>query len=376
MDYRDYYKALGVERDADADTIKRAWRRIARKHHPDVDDSADASERFKAAGEAYEVLKDPEKRAAYDALGAGWHQGEAFRPPPDWQARDFDFSGGGYTEADPGAFSAFFEELFGRRARGFQAEPGATAGAGPGDARFAAAGQDQHATLTVDLRDSFHGATRKLTLQVPEIGADGRMRLRDRTLSVTIPKGIAEGQTIRLKGQGGAGIGGGPAGNLYLDIAFAPDPVYTVAGRDLTRDLPVAAWEAALGARVGLPTPAGPVEVTVPAGARPGQKLRLRGRGLPGTPPGDLFATLRIVAPKAGSAAQRADAREYDAVVAAGEQVTAGLMALTLQEMGVPARSWQGWQVPVRTTAAHGAARIEAIETEGLTASSARACTR
>ncbi len=231
MEYRDYYKALGIERDASADEIKRAWRKIARKHHPDVDASPQAADRFKAAGEAYEVLKDPEKRAAYDELGANWQSGEAFRPPPDWESRDFGFTGGGYTESDPQGFSSFFEELFGRHGQGR-----ATGGAGrkAGGGRFQAAGQDQHATLTVDLRDSFQGATRALTLQIPEFGADGTVQLRDRTLSVNIPKGIAEGQTIRLKGQGGPGLGGGPAGDLYLDIAFAPDPLYRVDGRDLT----------------------------------------------------------------------------------------------------------------------------------------------
>jgi curved DNA-binding protein len=315
MEYRDYYKALGIERDASADEIKRAWRKIARKHHPDVDASPQAADRFKAAGEAYEVLKDPEKRAAYDELGANWQSGEAFRPPPDWESRDFGFTGGGYTESDPQGFSSFFEELFGRHGQGR-----ATGGAGrkAGGGRFQAAGQDQHATLTVDLRDSFQGATRALTLQIPEFGADGTVQLRDRTLSVIIPKGIAEGQTIRLKGQGGPGLGGGPAGDLYLDIAFAPDPLYRVDGRDLTIDLPIAPWEAALGAKVKLPTPGGPVEARVPSGARPGQKLRLKGRGLPGKTPGDLYAVLSIANPPVRTEAERAafeklrDAFDFD----------------------------------------------------------------
>jgi curved DNA-binding protein len=309
MEYRDYYKALGVGREASADEIKRAYRKLARQYHPDVNTGAGAADRFRAAGEAYEVLKDPEKRAAYDQLGEGWQPGQAGRPPPGWQARDFGHAGGDGGR-DAQGFSTFFEELFGRRAR-----PAGTAAEGSG---FRAAGADQHATLTVDLRDSYHGATRGVTLQIPEVGPDDTLRLRERTLSVTIPKGIAEGQTIRLRGQGRPGPGGGPAGDLYLDIVFAPDPVYTVDGRDLTRDLPVAAWEAALGARVTLPTPGGTVEVSVPAGARSGQRLRLKGRGLPGQPPGDLFATLRIVAPNPATGAQRQawealrDAHDFD----------------------------------------------------------------
>jgi curved DNA-binding protein len=293
MEYKDYYKILGVERGATQDEIKRAYRKLARASHPDVNKEAGAEAKFKEAGEAYEVLKDPEKRAAYDELGANWKQGQEFRPPPNWDA-GFEFSGGGYTQADASQFSDFFEGLFGgmRGARG--------GGAGFGTRReFHAQGEDHHAKIEIDLADAYTGAKRAITLRMPEVDAQGHVTVKDRTLNVTIPKGIREGQHIRLAGQGAPGMGKGPAGDLYLEVRFAPDPIYRVEGKDVYLDLPVAPWEAALGAAIKAPTPAGPVMLKVPPNSTKGRTMRLKGRGLPGSPPGDLHAVLKIVLPPA-----------------------------------------------------------------------------
>ena len=293
MEYKDYYKILGVERGATQDEIKRAYRKMARAYHPDVNKEEGAEAKFKDAGEAYEVLKDPEKRAAYDELGANWKQGQDFRPPPNWDA-GFEFSGGGYTNTDASQFSDFFEQMFGgmRGARG--------GGASFGEHReFHAQGQDHHAKIEIDLRDAFSGAKRAITLRVPEVDPQGHVVVKDRTLNVTIPKGIREGQHIRLAGQGAPGMGKGPAGDLYLEVRFAPDPLYRVEGKDITIDLPVAPWEAALGASVKVPTPEGAVMLKIPPGSIKGRTMRLKGRGLPGKPPGDMHAVLKIVLPPA-----------------------------------------------------------------------------
>jgi curved DNA-binding protein len=293
MEYKDYYKILGVERDATQDEIKRAYRKLARTFHPDVNKEAGAEAKFKDAGEAYEVLKDPEKRAAYNELGANWKQGQDFRPPPNWDA-GFEFSGGGYTNADASQFSDFFEQMFG----GMR---GARAGGGgySGSREFHAQGQDHHAKIEIDLADAFSGTKRAVTLRMPEVDLQGHVVVKDRTLNVTIPKGAREGQHIRLAGQGAPGIGKGPAGDLYLEVRFAPDPLYRVEGKDITLDLPVAPWEAALGASVKVPTPAGLVMLKIPPNSTKGRTMRLKGRGLPGKPPGDFYAVLKIVLPPA-----------------------------------------------------------------------------
>jgi curved DNA-binding protein len=302
MEFKDYYQILGVERDADQDEIKRSYRKLARKFHPDVSKEADAEARFKELGEAYEVLKDPEKRAAYDQLGANWQSGQDFRPPPDWDA-GFEFSGGGFTSADAAAYSDFFESLFGRAFTG-----GAHQRAGAH--QYRARGEDHHARILIDLEDAIEGRTRPITLQVPEVDDRGHVRTRARTLNVRIPKGMTAGQKIRLKGQGDPGLGDGPAGDLYLEIDFKPHPRYRVDGHDLLADLPIAPWEAALGAKVKVDTPAGTVELTIPENSRSGQKLRLKGRGLAGKTPGDLLMVLQIVVPPANSDKARALYRE------------------------------------------------------------------
>ncbi len=273
MQFKDYYQLLGVERKASAEEVKKAYRRQARKYHPDVSKEADAEERFKEVQEAYEVLKDPEKRAAYDQLGSQYRQGQEFRPPPDWGS-DFSFSAGGGA----GGFSDFFEQLFGG-AGTFGGRPGPRGG-------FQARGGHHEAELSLPLETAFSGGTETLSLRE---GAGTRQ------LKVRIPAGVTEGQVIRLAGQGGQGPGG--RGDLLLRIKLAPHPLYALDGRDVSLVLPVAPWEAALGAVVPVPTLAGRVDLKVPAGARAGQRLRLKGRGLPGKPPGDQYAVLQLVLP-------------------------------------------------------------------------------
>ncbi len=295
MEYKDYYKILGVEKNASQDDIKRAYRKMARTFHPDVNKEAGAEAKFKDAGEAYEVLKDPEKRAAYDQLGANWQQGQEFRPPPNWD-QGFEFSGGGYTEADPAQFSDFFEGLFGQaHARGARAGRGGFSS----QREFHAQGEDHHAKIAIDLRDAYTGAKREITLRVPEVDGSGHVAVKNRTLSVTIPKGIREGQSIRLAGQGSPGMGKGQPGDLYLEIAFEPDPVFRVDGKDISFDLPVTPWEAALGASVKAPTPEGAVMLKIPPNSTKGRTMRLKGKGIPGNPPGDLNAVLKIELPPA-----------------------------------------------------------------------------
>jgi curved DNA-binding protein len=293
MHYKDYYKVMGVARDASQDDIKRAYRKLARKFHPDVSKEKDAEEKFKELQEAHEVLKDPEKRAAYDQLGADWRPGQDFRPPPDW-GQGFEFSRARRGGAEAGEFSDFFAELFGDRS------PFGRAGAGGGRGRgraYASAGQDHVARVEIDLEDAYRGATRDIELRSPEVTPDGHVIARPRTLRVTIPAGVVEGQQIRLAGQGSPGMGGGPPGNLLLEVAFRPHPRYRVEGRDVTLTLPVAPWEAMLGETVAVPTLGGPVDMKLPAAARGGQRLRLRGRGLPGPTPGDQYVVLEIVLP-------------------------------------------------------------------------------
>lgn len=303
MEYKDYYRILGVARNATQDAIKRSYRKLARKYHPDVSKEPDAEAKFKEVGEAYEVLKDPEKRVAYDQLGSNWKAGQDFRPPPDWDA-GFEFSGGGFTGSDASDFSDFFESLFGR---GFS-----SVHRGGDRSTFHAQGQDHSAKIAIDLEDAFHGATRNITLRVPEVDEQGHVYTRERSLNVRIPKGVKDGQLIRLAGQGSSGMGGGAAGDLYLEVTFRPHPYYRPEGRDIYLELPIAPWEAALGATVKAPTPAGVVDLKIPTGSDSGRKLRLKGRGVPGDPPGDLYAVLRVVVPPAETERAKALYRELE----------------------------------------------------------------
>jgi len=295
MDFKDYYNIMGVKRDAGQDEVKRAYRKLARKYHPDVSKEVDAEARFKELGEAYAVLKDPEKRAAYDQLGANWKAGQDFQPPPDWDA-GFEFSGG-YAGADRAAYSDFFESLFGQ---GF-----GSAQADRTHAGFHVRGDDHHAKVLIDLEDAYQGATRSITLRTPELDSGGHVATKQRTLNVNIPKGVKQGQRIRLSGQGSPGLGEGHAGDLYLEIEFNPHSLFRVEGRDVYLDLPVAPWEAALGATVNAPTPDGPVDLKIPEGTTGGRKLRLQKRGIPGEPPGDLYVVLVITLPPADNDAAR-----------------------------------------------------------------------
>ena len=289
MEFKDYYATLGVERSATQDEIKKAYRKLARKYHPDVSKEANAEARFKEVAEAHEALSDTERRAAYDDIAARHARGERFNPPPGWDA-GYEFSGRGASPASAAAYSDFFESLFGR---------GGRTGRGPGRSNPNAAGTDHHAKVLVDLEDTYSGARQTVSLRVPVAGAQGRTTLQTRQLEVSIPKGVREGQRLRLAGQGGAGVGQGPAGDLYLEIGLRPHRHFRVDGRDVFFDLPLAPWEAALGASVTAPTPDGEVTLNIAPGSAPGRKLRLKGKGLPGDPPGDLYAVLTIALPAA-----------------------------------------------------------------------------
>lgn len=284
MQYKDYYKILGVKRDASEADIKKAYRVLARKYHPDVSKESNAEEKFKEVAEAYEVLKDKEKREAYDQLGR-YQQGQDFRPPPDWEQR---FShGGGHADFGGVDLGDLFAELFG----GARAGRGARGG-------FATQGQDFEVNVEIDLEEAYHGSERSLQLEMPEPTADGRMMRTPRTIKVRIPKGAVDGQRLRVPGKGGKGMGG-PAGDLYLNIHMRPHPLFKVTGHDVYIELPLTPWEAALGTSVEVPTLDGRVRMKVPAGARAGQNLRLPGKGLPRPHghAGDLYAVLQIVTP-------------------------------------------------------------------------------
>ncbi len=285
MEYKDYYKILGVERGASQDDIKRAYKKLARKYHPDVSKEKDAEARFKEINEAYHVLRDKEKRKAYDQLGSQWKQGQEFHPPPGWETRFQQ----GFGVEDLGGFSDFFAEIFGGRPGRFHYEQRA----------FRMRGQDLHATIEISLEEAYHGGSRMLSLQTPDIDEQGRMQQRTRQLNVRIPKGVCEGQHIRLAGQGGPGAGGGQAGDLFLQVVFAPHPLFHADGRDIFLELPITPWEAALGTRLKVPTLGGRVELNIPAGSQSGRKLRLKQRGLPGRPDGDQYILLRIETPPA-----------------------------------------------------------------------------
>ncbi|MDE2422122.1 MAG: DnaJ domain-containing protein [Gammaproteobacteria bacterium] len=311
MEYKDYYQILGVPRTASQDEIKQAYRKLARKYHPDVSKEPDAEERFKELGEANEVLKDPEKRAAYDQMGSQWKSGQNFQPPPNWNA-GFEFSGRGDAQDGFGGqfeqgfgHSDFFEALFGRQGRQ--------------SARQAPTqGQDHHAKVLIDLEDSYRGAKRSISLRIPTVDASGHVVMAERTLDVSIPKGIRAGQHLRLAGQGGHGEG--QAGDLFLEIAFNPHSIFRVDEKDVYLTLPLAPWEAALGATVTVPTPDGSVALTIPPHSKAGRKLRLKGKGIPSNSAhhsaGDQYVVLEIALPLANTDAEkeayRAMAKAFD----------------------------------------------------------------
>jgi curved DNA-binding protein len=304
MEYKDYYKILGVDRKASQDDIKQAYRRLARKYHPDVSKEANAEDQFKNLQEAYEVLKDPEKRTAYDQLGSNWKQGQEFRPPPGW---DGGRAGAGahtrfYTSGDGGGFSEegfsdFFSQFFGGARHGSRGEE---------FTQFKQRGSDQQAKIVVSLDEAFHGATKTLQLQTPEIDASGQLRHSMRAIKVNIPAGVLPGQQLRLAKQGAPGMGGGPAGDLYLEIDIQPHRLFSLKGTDIYLTLPVTPWEAALGADIKIPTLGGKVGLKLAPGAQAGQKLRLKGRGMPAKPlAGDQYAIVQIETPPAVTTEQK-----------------------------------------------------------------------
>jgi curved DNA-binding protein len=273
MEFKDYYEVLGVPSQADADTIKRAYRKLARKYHPDVSKEAGAEDRFKAVNEAYEALRDPNRRSAYDRLRAsGFRPGDQFRPPPDF-GNGFDFGDVG----SEGGFSDFFESLFGQGRRR----------AGP------RRGHDRSAAVEIDMETAFTGGSQRLSL--PE----------GKTLEVRIPAGILPGQQIRLSGQGMPGSSGARAGDLLLEIRYRPHAQFEVEGRDVIHRLKLPPWVAALGGEVAVPTLGGSVSLRIPEGSSSGRRMRLRGRGMPGNPAGDQYVVLEVEAPKASSEKQR-----------------------------------------------------------------------
>ena len=295
MKYKDYYQVLGLERDADIDAIKKAYRKLAHKYHPDVSKDPAGEEKFKEIADAYQTLKDPEKRAAYDQLGR--HQaGQEFQPPPDW-GRQFGQQGDGPFSAEDLDLSELFAGLAGGRQR-----------AGAHGGSFKMPGQDYEVTAHITLEDASAGTTVDLNLTVPEYDEHGRPHRVERSFKARIPKGAADGQRLRLRGKGGKGFNGGPDGDLYLNIALHPHALYRVSEHDMYLDLPLTPWEAALGAVVEVPTLGGSVHLTVPPGTHAGQKLRLARRGLPKPHEGagDLFAIVQIVVPRVLSERERA----------------------------------------------------------------------
>ncbi|MBU1140142.1 MAG: DnaJ domain-containing protein [Proteobacteria bacterium] len=300
MEFKDYYATLGIERNATQDEVKRAYRKLARKFHPDINKSPNAEQRFKEIGEAYEVLQDIEKRAAYDKIGSNWQAGQDFKPPPNWD-KGFEFQGREYTQAGASQFSDFFESLFGTRspftrAQTFHGQ----------DPSFYRKGQDLHAKIVISLEDSFRGSKQTVTLQRPTVDANGHVFTSPHTLHITIPKGVTEGQRIRLEGQGGAGIGKDSNGDLYLEIVFASHPHFSADNRNIMLTLPITPWEAALGATIQVPTLGGTVELKIPPNSQTGKKMRLKGRGLSSsTVSGDQYVTLAIMTPHPANKSDR-----------------------------------------------------------------------
>jgi len=320
LEYKDYYKILGVTKAATQDEVSKAFKKLARKHHPDLNpNNPEAEKKFKECSEAYEVLKDPEKRKLYDSLGANWQNGQNFQRPSGFENAHFNFGGAGGQQFDAGAFSDFFETVFGGggaggggrgRSGGFQDMGGfgGTGGFGGmgGYSRGPSRGADANATVELTLEEAYRGGSKAITLQEQSIGVDGSPRLGAKTLNVNIPAGVREGAKIRLSGQGNPGRGGGRAGDLYLKVRILPHALYKLEECNVILDLPLAPWEAALGAKVRVPTLDGAVEMTIPAGSSSGRKLRLAGKGLGGQGKrGDQLVRIMVQVPPSVTDAER-----------------------------------------------------------------------
>lgn len=315
VEFKDYYEVLGVPRDATQADIQRSFRKLARKYHPDVNKEPGAEERFKEINEAYEVLKDPEKRQKYDQLGANWKHGQDFRPPPGWDVHaDFgrEAAGGERTffwSSGGGGFSDFFESIFGGQPfqRGYQ---------GPQD-RYGYTrqqpGADYESTLQISLEDAYHGGTKEVSLRSQNTGSAAAQEKR---YTVKIPPGILPGQKIRLAGQGGEGSEGGRKGDIYLKVAIAPHSRFRLQGRDLYTDVAITPWEAALGAEIDVSTLGGLLTLKIPPGTQSGRKMRLRGKGMPNPKgaAGDLYAVIQIEVPPSLSAKEQEHFQELSKI--------------------------------------------------------------
>lgn len=291
MEFKDYYQILGVESDADAKAIKTAYRRLARKYHPDVSEDKNAESKFKEMAEAYEVLSDPAKRAEYDQLRQ-YRSGSKFTPPPDWESE--------HRAGSDSDFSDFFSSIFGGgfRTGGFRGSRGSESS----EDFFSTRGRDVELELPLFLEETLEESSKQVNYQLPNYNEAGRQPDTRKTLNVKIPAGVRDGERIRLKGQGAPGFGGGPAGDLYLRIRLVPHPLFDVSGQDLNLTVPIAPWEAALGAKITIPTLSGKITLTVPANSQTGQRLRIKGRGLRRRDgQGDLYAVLKVTMPESGN---------------------------------------------------------------------------
>jgi curved DNA-binding protein len=294
LEYKDYYNLLGVAKGAGQDEISKAFKKLARKYHPDLNpNNPEAESKFKEINEAYEVLKDPEKRKLYDSLGPGWKDGQNFQPPPGFE--NFQFRSGGFGGE---GFSDFFETIFGGSA--------SFGGGEPFGRTMRSRGRDAEVRLSLSLEEAYRGGRKTVTLQEQVRGADGMPRVQHKTLDVNIPSGVKDGAKIRLAGQGSPGRGGGPAGDLLLQVAIEDHPLFRLEGVNVIHDLRLAPWEAVLGCTVRVPTLDGPVDMTIPAGVSSGQKLRLAGKGLgKGASQGDQYVRIVIRAPRSLSDRER-----------------------------------------------------------------------
>lgn len=299
--YQDYYKVLEVDRKSSQDEISKAYRKLARKYHPDINKTPEAEDKFKKINEANEVLKDAEKRKRYDLLGENWQAGEQFRPPPNWQGsfagggRPGPFSFGGSSGAGGDGFSDFFSMLFSDLGGDFAQSARSGFSSTPRPKK----GRSHEAKISVSIEDAFHGGTKNIALKVREQNSQGFIEERVKNYEVKIPKGVPDGATIRLSGQGGTGVNGAEAGDLLLKIQYAKHPQLSVSGKDLRTKIKLSPWEAALGGKIPLKTLAGEINLNIPAGSQSGQTLRLKEKGLPSkTGAGDLLVEIQIVVPK------------------------------------------------------------------------------